>query len=212
MTGPRVYPMRIALIALAIGLVACAGPSTGNTSSAAMVATAPAVTSSSPPPATPSGSPQPTTFASDIYGYSIDDPAGWLIQPALRQLKAGEIPFLAQTASDRFTRNPATDTNPLMTIAAQPVSDTMGLERWGAYTVKIGSPHAECAPSRQETSRVGGEPALLYIYECSGFLFWTALVHDNLGYDIVLLDGPADNEATDRAVYDRLLATVGFTR
>ncbi|MEA2545409.1 MAG: hypothetical protein QOI09_682, partial [Chloroflexota bacterium] len=140
-------------------------------------------------------------------------PAGWSARGALRQLGDAEMPLDKPTADDRFTREPAKDPYPLVVVAAQAVPHGFSLERWGAFTVKVGAPHIGCQPKRQEATKFGGEPAVLFTYECGGgFVLWSALVRGDLGYDIVLGSLPGDEEATDRAVLDRLLATLAFTK
>jgi hypothetical protein len=164
-------------------------------------------------PATPTGSAALQTFASDIYAYTMSYPAGWSARGALRQLGDAEMPLDKPTADDRFTREPAKDPYPLVVVAAQAVPHGFSLERWGAFTVKVGAPHIGCQPKRQEATKFGGEPAVLFTYECGGgFVLWSALVRGDLGYDIVLGSLPGDEEATDRAVLDRLLATLAFTK
>jgi hypothetical protein len=202
------------LVALAVGVGACAGSQTDVTSPVptAPVSAPTAATLTIAPTATPTGPAELQTFASNIYAYTMDYPVGWSANGALRQLRNGEMPIDSQTATDKFTRNPAKDLDPLIFISAQAVPEGISLERWGAFTVKVASPHVDCQPARQESIKVGSEPAVLFIYECGGgFVLWTALVHGNQGYDIVLLGGPGDEEAADRAVYNRLLATVAFT-
>ena len=152
------------------------------------------------------------TFASAIYPYTIGYPVGWSVGKAQQMLANGDQPLMSILAADRFTRNPATDTQPLILIGAQPVPASMTPESWGAFTVKFAAPEIGCQPSRNEPTTVGGESAITYIYECDGFVFWTAVVHGNLGYDVLLLGDPADNETADRAVYDQMVKTFAFTK
>jgi hypothetical protein len=129
----------------------------------------------------PTPSPEPVTFTSERYGYSISHPAGWemLERPGEFQLTAVR------------PRHPGTDTlgtpqshefdilDGIVVIGARDLAEGETLD---AFTEEA-SAATRCGPHGRDTAVLAGEPAQLRKFECGGTR-WHQLtaIHDGRGY------------------------------
>jgi len=158
-------------------------------------------------------------FRSQTYGYSIDYPATWTTIAADEKLADNQPPvtgapvtdILAQRASRRIRQMQ----EPAFGVGAQRVPRSTTVAEWTPRVIALVSTFKGCpGPATTENIRVGGAPAVLLTYpDCpkgSGlYHLWTAFVHNGLGYQMVWFNHPGQ-EAADRAVLQRMLASVRF--
>jgi len=152
-----------------------------------------------------------TTYTSAVYPYSIGYPAGYSVEPAQRSMSEVDLPAEGPNpALDRFV---AKGTGPVIAVGAQPVAGGTSVAAWvGATTERVHSISGYQASGSPQTIQVGGEPARLVTYPLAGSIFqlWAMVVHGDSGFYIVLRDDPGTEDA-DRALFDRILATLTFT-
>jgi hypothetical protein len=151
-------------------------------------------------------------FGSAMYGYSISVPEIWSMREATESLKDLEEPLDVHASTDYFSRTAPDRSDPGLLIAAQPLDPGTSLHEWTSEVEELVDP---CGPpATRETVRVGGEKATLaYLADCTGpafFMYWTTIVHDGTGFHVIWWGNTGD-EARDRAVLDRILASLVFT-
>lgn len=160
------------------------------------------------------------TFTSPTYGYSIDTPAAWTAIEAHRELADEEPPATARTGVDilgvHANRRVSKMELPAVVVGAQKVAPGTTIDDWETAVIGTVSFMKGCpAPEARERLVVGGDQAALLTYpncpEGSGLLrLWLAVIHDGRGFQIVFFDR-AGHEARDRALLDRMLASVSFS-
>jgi hypothetical protein len=206
-------------LAVALVVAACATASAPSPAAVATVEATPSQVASpvvsaqaeSPSPAaapTPSGS--PTAFTSKTYGYSLTVPAGWTTIQATAAWNGKGAPFHDVPEADQF-------------VSAGPASAWF----FGAPTTKdlaarlkesIAANAAEhgntCppVPAFQDPIEIGGDPGVLFGYDCGILINGALAVHNGVAYQFGFRDPTihAAKDPADRETFLALLESVKF--
>jgi hypothetical protein len=186
-------------------ITACSGGgSSGSPSTAASNATT-----------TPSSSaaqsivPQPETFTSKYYGYTLTVPAGWTTRQALGKWD-GKLGLDGSSALVDLIGQPSVTKGVWATAASWKrdlAAYTTFLIAWNARY------HGDTCPPKPDTRRhvtVGGQPGVLLAYNCGILVNNVGTIHDGVGYVFVFIDRgvAAATDPTDRATFLKMLRSV----
>jgi hypothetical protein len=161
------------------------------------------------PQQTPSSTPRATlaldrTFASPLYGYSLDHPRSFDERPATVPLQGTAPPLFGEPIVDRLE---SSSTGAIVLASADLPDGVENLDAWTAATAR-----GFCGtPTSSESMTVAGATAVLDTFaSCQGYFhLWLTIVRDGRGYHVVWLNEPG-NEAADRSLFLAILATFEF--
>jgi hypothetical protein len=191
--------LRVLVVVLAVVATACGEDGTG-----------PPKTSGTP------GSPEPTatpvvlseSFSSSVYGYSLQHPVGWSVTEATRSLSENELPEPGTQGADTFV---SPGGRPELSVGAKRATRGLTLGKLTGAAERLVEAATHCESGGRERSRLGGEPARLFVYQgCVGFdLQWATVIHGKRAFLILWRNDSGTWEA-DRPVFERILATLDF--
>ena len=190
-------PRRVAgLLAMvtAMGMVACGGSSNGAAS-----------TGSPSPPTTTAPAEQ---FTSNEYPYRVTLTEDWTTIPAIEKWTPTTELSLFIQSFDRFDDGKGR----ILHVGAARVPKGTSLQQW-RYSIITATP-SSCSNSSVSQSTLGGEPALVWMGECSSDGLNTinlAALHGGMGYAFILLSPTQYQQADDRRIFDGARRTFGFT-
>jgi hypothetical protein len=150
--------------------------------------------------------PEPTTYSSGVYGYSLTLPAAWQVVPASMQWDGIADPGHLEPTVDQFR-------GPSVAVAwAFAAPTTAELTDYAAARIAAEAAVHPCPATASTTTKItiDGEPALLMARDC-GILVLTAItIHDRVAYLFYLQDSSVDGstDPTDEAILADLLASV----
>jgi hypothetical protein len=196
-------------LCLAAGLASGCGSATPAASSAASSPAAPAPTAISSGQTSPPAAPTASTFASQLYGYSLVVPPGWQTQPADSSWLTVGLEGRCPSDWDCFT---GTSGEPTLAAAAASLPADLTLDQWRAR-MQVGLPGG-CIDSAQATATtLGGEPAQTWTTTCQGEgLHATKVValHGGRGYMFLFASPISVGLETDEATLSSILTTFRF--
>jgi hypothetical protein len=197
------------MFAANVVITSCSGSGSSGSSGSSQASSS-AVVSPSSSSASQSSAPEPTTFTSETYGYTVTVPMGWTTTQAFEKWSGQEELDGTSVLVDRFGQ-PSVSRG--MFAAAAPWK--RGLTAYTTYLIAWQAHYHEQCPNRPNTKNpvtVGGQPGVLLAYNCGILINNVATVHDGVGYLFVFVDqGVASaTNPTDHATFVKLLSSVQF--
>jgi hypothetical protein len=205
-------PLAVVLVVAACAAGSSSPPAVATPAAAPSAVASPVATEQAPSAsvAAPSPAGSPTTFTSNIYGYSLMVPAGWTTVAAMLEWDGKGMPSHDVAEADQFV-SPGSASS--WFLGATSTNDLAAEVKEGI--AGIATDHGDTCPpipASQDPIEIGGEAGVLLSYDC-GILINTAItVHDGRKYVFGFRD-PAVHAATDpsdRATFLGLLESVTY--
>jgi hypothetical protein len=178
-------------------------------------------------PPSPSPTPGPTyqvlpattfrTFTSTTYGYTVGYPSNWQTSESPGRLDPTTYPYDFSGGVDYLSATSPNVLDPGLVIAGPRLTRVTTLAGWMANIAQLQATAIACAaPDATEAATVAGLPAQIDTWnDCPEYILWAGFVRGDVGYHVLLIDQFAtDNpplQATDRAMFLRILGTFAFT-
>jgi hypothetical protein len=153
-----------------------------------------------------STTPQPETFVSDRYGFSVTLPTGSLTSNATAEWDGSCLCGLGDPAWDHASIDGRT-----LVVGATAESSAVALARWRAWIVKLAP--AVCQDSEAATKvTIGGEDAMEWTASCSdGYnVIKLAALHGGRGYVVLFASPSSDGLAANQTAFDSLMSTFKY--
>jgi hypothetical protein len=165
----------------------------------------------SPDAAQPSPALQGSAFTSDLYGYSLTLPPGWLAGQAEGSWDPDRPPYSGEPGIDTHYSE---DYQERLIAAARPLIDGEDLDAaTDALMDQISRAFPPCGePLAREEVTILGQPARMSTFHCTdGFdVFHATVIHDGQFYTVAyIVPEGATDEARGR--FDTMLATLRFS-
>jgi hypothetical protein len=174
----------------------------------------PSPTPAATQPVTPSTTLEP--FTSEGYGYTVSHPANWRAHAGTTNLGAVFYPYDYSQGVDYFSATAPDVSDPGLIVAGPTVDPGTTLEGWIADIEQLQATNMGCsAPDASEQLAIDREPAVALTWlDCPEYLLWAGVVHGGRAYHVIWIDhyavGNPTLQATDRAAFDRILASFSF--
>ena len=152
----------------------------------------------------------PTVYTSELYGYSLTLPPGWVRRETVAGEWEGEL-FGGHGVGPGVETWDAPRGAGTFYAAAREPAEGATLDDWTAETMSFVA--ATCGEPATEEITLGGEPGTLLEYqECGAgqfYVLYAATVHEGRGY-LLGWRGPRGNEEADRATFDEIAGSLAF--